>query len=116
LFIMNADGTGTPTDLGLGTKPDWSPDGRHLVYGQGGGGPIMVVNVSNPSDKRTLSGPGNEAPAWSPDGSQIAFMDCTSSTGRCQIAVMRANGTKAHDLTNDQTFSDLKPDWQALAH
>jgi Tol biopolymer transport system component len=115
LFVMKADGTGTPTDLGQGSKPDWSPDNTHLVYGQGGAGPIMVVNVSNPSDKQTLTTLGNEAPAWSPDGSQIAFQDCTSM-GPCQIAVMSATGQNQHDITSDPTLSAQKPSWQPRRH
>ena len=44
------------------------------MYGQGGGGSVMVVNVSNPADKQTLNLFG-EAPVWSPDGTEIAFLD-----------------------------------------
>ena len=113
LFVMKADGNGTPNDLGQGSKPDWSPDSTHLVYGQGGRGPIMVVKVSDPSNKQTLAGPGNEAPVWSPDGFQIAYVDCKSPVAPCQIAVMSATGQNQHDITSDQSMSDQKPDWQA---
>jgi len=115
LFIMNADGSGTPTDLGQGAKPDWSPDDSHLVYGQGGGGPIMVVNVADPSDTQTLTEEGNEAPVWSPDGTQIAFQSCAGESGACQIAVMNADGTDAHDVTDDE-IGGMKVDWQAKGH
>jgi len=111
LFVMKADGNGTPTDLGQGAKPDWSPDSRRIVYGQAGPGPIMVVTVSHPSQKETLTGPFNEAPAWSPDGTQIVYMDCTSGFN-CQIALMSATGTNQHDITNDQAVTDQKPSWQ----
>lgn len=114
LFVMNANGSGL-RDLGPGSKPDWSPDSTHLAYGQAGTGPIMVVDVSKPSDRQTLAPVGNEAPAWSPDGAQIAFADCTSGEG-CQIAVMSATGQNPHDITSDQTLTDMKPDWQAHAH
>ena len=36
----------------------------------------------------------NEAPVWSPDGSQIAFVDCSKSGAagvNCQIAVLEAS-------------------------
>jgi Tol biopolymer transport system component len=116
LFVMNANGTGAARDLGPGAKPDWSPDDTHLVYGQGGTGPIMVVSVSNPADKQTLTGFGDEAPVWSPDGRQIAFLDCAGPNQVCEIAVMNANGQNQRDLTHDQTLSNQKVDWQAHAH
>jgi Tol biopolymer transport system component len=112
LFLMKADRSGAPTDLGQGSKPDWSPDSKRLVYGQAGAGPIMVVKVSHPSQKQTLTGPFNEAPAWSPDGTQIVYMDCTSGS-TCQIALMTATGANQHDITNDQAASNQKPSWQA---
>ena len=112
LFVMQADGDDTPRDLGQGAKPDWSPDSKRIVYGQGGTGPIMVVKVSNPSQTQTLTGPFNEAPVWSPDGKKIVYMDCTSGRS-CQIAVMTATGGNQHDITNDATMANQKPDWQA---
>jgi Tol biopolymer transport system component len=112
LFVMKVDGNGAPTDLGPGSKPDWSPDSTRLVYGQAGTGPIMVVKVADPSQRQTLTGPFNEAPVWSPDGTQIAFMDCASGP-TCQIALMTATGQNPHDITNDQTAANQKPDWQA---
>jgi Tol biopolymer transport system component len=108
---MKADGSGAPTNLGIGSKPDWSPDSKRLVYGQGGTGPIMVVKVSDPSNKQVLAGFGNEAPAWSPDGTQIVFLQCTQF-GICQIALMTAAGMNQHAITSDPTVSNNKPDWQ----
>jgi Tol biopolymer transport system component len=113
LFVMKADGNGTPMDLGPGAKPDWSPDSKRLVYGQGFNGPITVVRISDPSKKRVLAGPGNEAPVWSPDGTQIAYIHCTSGPGTCQIALMSATGQNQHDITSDATMSNQKPDWQS---
>jgi TolB protein len=114
LFIMNADGSGIPTDLGPGAKPDWSPDDSHIAYGQGGSGPIMIVNVANPSDKQTLGTFGQEAPVWSPDGKQLAFVDCATADG-CQIATMNTDGSDVRDLTNNTGSSDQKVDWQSHA-
>jgi Tol biopolymer transport system component len=115
LIVMKADGSGAPMDLGQGSKPDWSPDSKRLVYGQGGMGPIMVVKISDPSSKQVLAGIGNEAPVWSPDGSQIAFLQCAPPpTGVCQIALMTATGQNQHAITSDPTVGNNKPDWQRV--
>jgi Tol biopolymer transport system component len=114
LFVMKADGSGLSRDLGRGSKPDWSPDSKRLVYGQGGRGPIMVVKISNPSQTRQLAGLGNEAPVWSPDGTQIAFMDCTNPNAGCQIALMTAKGLNQHDITTDPNSQFAKPVWQGV--
>lgn len=111
LYVMKVDEGGTPKDLGVGSKPDWSPDSKRLVYGQGGFGPIMVIKVSDPSQTTTLAGLGNEAPVWSPDGTQIAFMHCTNT---CQIALMSASGQNQHDITSDQSSSNQKPAWASV--
>ena len=114
LTVMKADGTGAPIDLGPGAKPDWSPDSKSLVYGQAGIGPIMVVNLSDPTHKRQLAGLFKEAPVWSPDGTQIVFLDCDPTTHICQVALMTATGQNAHDITNDSIVTSNKPDWQRI--
>jgi Tol biopolymer transport system component len=113
LFVMNANGSGL-TDLGPGAKPDWSPDNTRLVYGQGGEGPIMVVNVAT-KVSQVLRNDG-EAPVWSPDGTEIAFLHCPDPDSACQIGVMSADGTQVRDLTNEQSAHLAKVDWQAHAH
>ena len=114
LFLMKADGTGTLTDLGQGAKPDWSPDSKRLVYGQGGSGPIMVMKISDPSHPQKLGGPGDEAPVWSPDGTQIAFIHFNPATHAYQIWLMSANGHNPHAITSDPTSSNQKPSWQSV--
>jgi Tol biopolymer transport system component len=114
LFLMKADGTGPATDLGQGSKPDWSPDSKRLVYGQGGSGPIMVMTISDPSHPQKLADFGNEAPAWSPDGTQIAFIQFNTSSNSFQIWLMSADGHNQHAITSDPTSSNQKPSWQSV--
>jgi len=56
-----------------GSHPDWSPDGKELVYSRGilGRASIEVLDLKN-QQTRLLTIPGYD-PAWSPDGRYIAF-------------------------------------------
>ena len=47
-------------------------------------------------------------PAWSPDGTKIAFD--SERDGNWEIYVMNADGTGQTNLTNDPAY-DSEPDW-----
>ena len=49
------------------------------------------------------------APAWSPDGTMIAFT--RSSGGDAEIYVMNADGTGQTNLTNNPDADEVSPAW-----
>jgi Tol biopolymer transport system component len=59
-----------------GWEPDWSPDGKHLVFNVDGN---LHVGEITPDFQlvriRKLTEGGHTFPSWSPDGKQIAFYD-----------------------------------------
>ena len=105
IWIMRSDGTHrrlvvpfltTPTETN-NFDANVSPDGSHITFTRFGfHGVISQVWVADISGRHAhpLTAPRLEAgqPAWSPDGSHIAFAN-NSSRAQSAIYVMRANGT-----------------------
>lgn len=90
-------------------RPAASPTGGLIAFDMGED--IYVMNPDG-SDVRNLTGTDNvfeSAPAWSPDGSRIAFVACTECTTP-DIYVMNADGTGVTRLTDDAALDDA-PAW-----
>ena len=81
MYVMNSDGTGL-TDLGVGYRPKWSPDGEYLAYmiteddgHRFTGSDIYTVRIDG-SERNNLTNTNDIIemnPSWSSDGNQIAF-------------------------------------------
>jgi TolB protein len=74
IYLINADGTGEQR-IADGQQPAWSPEGSKIAFTSSDG--ISVMNEEG-TGVATLIGPDAfvgfsvHAPAWSPDGQQIA--------------------------------------------
>ena len=78
-----------------------------IAYSCGSGGAICVVNPDG-TQKQTLTPIAGTDPAWSPDGTKIAFSG--NSGNNAEIFVMQADGTLLTPLTANQ-FADQDPAW-----
>jgi WD40 repeat protein len=126
VWTIAPDGTAVRQITAVGhvesERPSWSPDGSQLVYAIDDGTIVDLfvtsANVAVPdpmSDQRiTTNGSGaifNDSPAWSPDGTRIAFS--STRTGAREIWTLAApNGGDERQVT---TTGGRSPDWQPLA-
>jgi len=118
--IMVADVRGrNARTLGEGTFPAWSPDGRRLAFL--GRDLIMIVDASTGSVQRILKPDVSydeleNGLTWSPDGARLAhgFNDLTETKPVTHLAVIDADGTDSFQLTPQDTFPDMEPDWQPI--
>ncbi len=118
IYTMEADGTNQQrmTDQGYAVSPNWSPNGQFLAlawirqYGPGepGSSDIYLMDIASRQwVQLTHDGGHNDFPYWSPDGRHIVFQ--SSRSGREEIWMMLADGTKLHQLTF--TGRNTQPNW-----
>lgn len=88
------------------SAPDWSPDGKRLVYASGGD---LHVTTLDRARTRLLVRRG-AAPAWSPDGRLVAF----ERDG--DLWLVTASGAGARRLTRNGATPTWAPDGRRLAH
>jgi serine/threonine protein kinase/Tol biopolymer transport system component len=123
IFIMNADGSDPRqvTNMTYGAcQPAWSPDGMRLVVSspcpkrqdQYPGAKLYIINADSsglPSELASVEG-GDFDPAWSPDGTRIAFTSLRD--GSPQIYVLNLGDNSVTRLTEASRDAKL-PDWSS---
>jgi TolB protein len=116
LWVMDANGRHQrrlPSPAFV-TAPDWSPNGRAIVFGGGDSGNsgfagLWTENVRTGQLTRQIwSKSSSDAPAWSPDGTRIAFG--SNRIGGEQIWVLRLRDHQLRQLTQGPTQS-YTPVW-----
>lgn len=109
LWAMNADGSDQEllTDGSTAGDAGWSPDGRRIVFSQflyrNGerdlfNQELFVMDIASRTVTRITDTPAREShPAWSPDGSHIAFISEEGRKGS-GLYVMNANDSVPTEL------------------
>jgi TolB protein len=120
LFVARSDGTGqrqiTSWSLDAGDNPDWSPNGKRILFRSAESGAkqsqIYVVRPDG-SGLRSLTRfrPGTTvlSCSFSPDGKWITVAK-SGRGGEPDIFVMKANGTNIRPVTRSALW-DSAPDW-----
>ena len=97
-------------DAGYDYQPDWSPDGKLVVFARYSGDAIeleLLDLASKTVRAATATGAVNVDPRWSPDGSRIAFVS-TTYNGRWHIFTLAIENGAPGTVTRLTEDNDSK--------
>jgi hypothetical protein len=115
--VMNADGSGQVVVAGpfanvfLG-KFSWAPNGGRIVYHRGppsGNANIFALDPDGSNQVQLTTTGDNGAPAWSPDGSRIAFTSDRDGAAFGSVYTMRPDGSGVSMTTTGR--ADVVAGW-----
>jgi len=92
----------------IDTEPEWSPDGKSLVFTSDRGGQPQIYRISvngGKAQRITFQGRYNARPRFSPDGRQLALLH--NGGNGYQIAVLNLENRQLKKLS--QTRLDESP-------
>lgn len=107
IYVISPDGSGLRRVVAGGSAPDWSPDGRRIVFFRAGF--ISTVRPDGSGLRRLRRG---SDPTYSPDGRKVAYI---SDRG---LMTMSSRGSNPRIVPNSGkpdptgTGLQLEPDWQ----
>jgi Tol biopolymer transport system component len=102
--------------------PDWSPDGRHILYttycyfgpcGQPSrGAQLFVMRADGTAAHKVTHVRGNAYNGrWSPDGGRIVFASNPRLGPTGDVYTARADGSHVHRVTHAAKRDNHQPDW-----
>lgn len=110
IYIANSDGSAARRIVtGETCCPQWSPDGKRLMYLQGklklGDVKIVIVNPDGSGKDEVVAG---FSPAWAPDGNRIVYTACQPGTTQCGLHIFDLRTQRATMITRDDSKT---PHW-----
>jgi Tol biopolymer transport system component len=120
IWTMAADGSGAHRVTEGGT-PQWSPDGRRLVYQAGA--TVFVINADGTDQVQVITeatiGLLINGPTWSGDAQRIVFVGSTGKGKGSDVYSVALDGTGLTKLTTtreDEASPRTSPDGRLIAY
>lgn len=113
LYIMNSDGSKQERltdDKAVYTHPDWSPDGKHIVFVR----KDSILTIDSQGYSRLTLTERGYFPLWSPDGRKIIFLRQTTGYEN-HLFIMNTDGSRKELLaTGYVTQAQWSPDGKKI--
>jgi len=116
ILTVKPDGSGLRTLIkgGLNSTQEFSPDGTYLTYYKIAPGQGENVYKADVADGKEVvvskGGVGSYLPAWSPDGTQLAWAHKEVENENYKIVVANADGSNVHAISQGDG-DDYQPAW-----
>jgi TolB protein len=113
IYVISPDEVrGEGVEWAFGAKPDWSSNGSLIAYHgcdlRGDNCGVWVIKPGGFGPARLTTDANDTAPAWSPDGSQVAFI--STRTGDWELYLVEVASGRETRLTNSPA-ADVAPTW-----
>ncbi len=118
IFVMNSDGGNVKQITDVGFYPNWSPDGKEIVFCKSSfenpknlyvwNSSIIKINLET-GERKEIYSENSFQPNWSPNGKRIAFW-AADKGGKRDIKTISRNGGEAVAVTDDDIV-DWNPVW-----
>lgn len=115
IYLCDADGQGMTQitrDNSISIGPNWTPDGRQLLYTSylKGFPDVYAIELGSGGRRRLAGFPGlNTGASVAPNGRDVALI--LSKDGNPELYVMNINGGGLTRLTNTRRAAEASPSW-----